>query len=55
MTKWAQNIWGSNSSRGFRLGAWGAALGAFAVWYYIDNNKPELKTYMFSQTSKEKK
>eukprot|EP00981_Chlorochromonas_danica_P011990 scaffold4368_cov180-Ochromonas_danica.AAC.3 len=32
-----RNIWGSNSSKGFRLASWGVALGAFGAWYYYDN------------------
>ncbi|RYH21377.1 hypothetical protein EON65_20825 [archaeon] len=52
---WIKNVWGSNSSKGFRLGAWGAALGAFGLWYYVDNHKPELKTLFYTSFGKDKK
>lgn len=32
----AKKLWGSNESRGFKLGAWGVAFGAAAVWFYVD-------------------
>lgn len=34
--QFAKNVWGSNSSRGFRLGAWAVALGTFGAWFAYD-------------------
>ena len=44
-----RKIWGSGQSRGFKIGAWVVAIGAFAAWNMVDQNKviksaPERKT-----------
>ena len=31
-----KKMWGTGSSKGFRMGAWGIAVGAFAAWCYFD-------------------
>ena len=31
-----KNIWGSNQSRGFKVGAWVAAIGAFSAWQFLN-------------------
>ena len=36
MLNFLKKIWGSDSSRQFKFGAWVAAGGAFGAWYYIE-------------------
>lgn len=33
-----KSAWGSNQSRGYRLGAWAVAIGAFTAMTYLQNS-----------------
>jgi hypothetical protein len=37
-----RSLWGSQESRGFKIAAWGTAIGAFSAWSYFSASPPKV-------------